>query len=416
MMAGACAASMLARMGVALLGGWLAATTAYLLVLTVAAVFGSRRVPPDGPARRRFALLVPAHDEEALLPRLLASVRAVDYPSDRLDVYVVADNCTDRTADVARAGGARVDERVDEVERGKGYALRWLLAQIGAAGERYDAFVVVDADSVVARDFFRRMDARLEAGSQVVQAYYTVLNVGESPLAALRFAALAALHYLRPLGRAALSLSCGLKGNGMCFAAPVLEQFGWSWFTLAEDVEFHLALVRAGIRVDFAHETTVLADMPVTFEQAESQNRRWEQGRVEMLRAYGPGLVADAVRDRSFLRLDAVIEQLIPPLSVPFALAGALLLAGGLLRRPLPALVGLFGLGGQVAYLLAGLQLVRAPARAYRALAYAPVYVAWKVALYGRALGARGAAPWVRTSRTPLGRDEEPSATGRDGR
>ena len=87
------------------------------------------------------------------------------------------------------------------------------------------------------------MAAHFAAGSEVLQAYYTVLNVGESPLAALRYAALAALHYLRPLGRRRLGLSCGLKGNGMAFAAPVLERVGWSWFTLAEDVELHLALV-----------------------------------------------------------------------------------------------------------------------------------------------------------------------------
>ena len=384
-----------------IVGGWLALTTGYLLALTAAALLGSRRAPPDGPARRRFALLVPAHNEEALLPRLLTSARASGDPTDRLDLYVVADNCADRTADVARDGGARVYERADDAERGKGYALRWLLGRIREAGEYYDAFVVVDADSVVAPDFFRRMDARLESGSNVIQAYYTVLNVGESPLAALRYAALTAVHYLRPLGRAALGLSCGLKGNGMCFAAPVLDRFGWDWFTLAEDVEFHLALVERGIRVDFAHETTVLADMPVSFRQAESQNARWEQGRIEMLRRYGPRLVADALRQHSFLRLDAVVEQLIPPLSVPFALAGAVLVIGAALRRPLLVVLAAFGLGGQVAYLLMGLRLARAPSRAYRALAYAPVYIAWKVALYARALGARGATHWVRTARTP---------------
>src|SRR3712207_8306740 len=117
------------------------------------------------------------------------------------------------------------------------------------------------------------MDARLEAGSFVVQAYYSVLNADGSALAGLRYAALAALHYLRPLGRSALGLSCGLKGNGMCFAREVLDRFSWRWYTLAEDVEFHLALVKEGIRVDFAPAATVLADMPVTFAQARSQNQ-----------------------------------------------------------------------------------------------------------------------------------------------
>ena len=166
----------------------------------------------------------------------------------------------------------------------------------------------------------------------MIQVYYTVLNVGESPVAALRYAALAAVHYLRPLGRARLGLSCGLKGNGMAFLAPVLDQHGWEWFTLAEDVELHLALIAAGLKVDFVPETTVLADMPVTFAQAESQNERWERGRLEMLRQRGLALLLDGLRLRDPVRVDAVVEQLIPPLSVPVVLAGAVL--GGSLLCP----------------------------------------------------------------------------------
>ena len=167
--------------------------------------------------------MIPAHDEELVILRLLRSLDAVDYPRDRYDVCVVADNCTDATADIARTFGARVFERTDEVERAKGFALRWLLGQI--AGERYDAFVVLDADSVVEPNLLRAFDARLAAGSQVIQAYYSVLNADASAVAGLRYAALAALHFVRPLGRSVLGLSVGLKGNGMCFAAPVLEQF-----------------------------------------------------------------------------------------------------------------------------------------------------------------------------------------------
>jgi cellulose synthase/poly-beta-1,6-N-acetylglucosamine synthase-like glycosyltransferase len=168
---------------------------------------------------------VPAHNEEALIGRLLASLAALDYPREGYSVCVVADNCDDRTVHIARGHGARVHERRDRSRRGKGYALRWLLRELGAEGQRYDAFIVLDADSVVASNLLRSMDARLGSDSPVIQAYYSVLNRGESSLAWLRYAALAALHYLRPLGRSALGISCGLKGNGMCFAAPVLERF-----------------------------------------------------------------------------------------------------------------------------------------------------------------------------------------------
>ncbi len=369
---------------------------AYLLLLTFAALLSRRTVPPPGPSTRRFAVLVPAHDEEVVIGRLLRSLAALDYPRERYDVCVVADNCTDRTAEIAREFGARVFERYDAVEKAKGFALRWLLTQLT---ERYDAFVVLDADSVVEPNLLRAVDARLVAGSQVVQAYYSVLNASDSAVAGLRYAALAALHYVRPLGRSALGFSVGLKGNGMCFSAPVIERFGWDWFTLAEDVEFHLALVRSGVRVDFAWETTVLADMPVTLAQAASQNRRWEGGRLQLLRTQVVGLLVDGLRLRSLMRIDAAIEQLIPPLSVPFLL-GLLVLVAALAVGAMPAaLFAAASLLGQMLYLATGLLLVRAPLKAYLALSSAPVYIAWKVGLYASSIVQGRAQSWIRTSR-----------------
>ena len=356
-------------------------------------------------------MLVPAHNEELLIGRLLRNLRELEYPEGGFDVHVVADNCTDETATRARWLGARVHERFDRTARSKGHALRWLLQRVVALEEGYDAYVVLDADSVVDRNFLRAMDARLEAGSRVVQAYYTVLNAAASPVAGLRYAALAAIHYVRPLGRSALGLSCGLKGNGMCFAAGVLERYSWSWFALAEDVEFHLALVKDGVRVDFAPETTVLADMPVTFGQAASQNARWERGRLELVRRHVPGLLWRGVVQGSPLRLDAAVEQLIPPLSVPFALGCVCLGAGLLLGQPLLALLAGLGLAAQVAHLLVGLLMVGAPPRTYLALVYAPAYVLWKVWLYLRAMAGGGSAPWVRTARAPAGAQ----ALGSDG-
>lgn len=371
----------------------------YLLLLTGAALWGRRRPPPPGSGTRRFAVLIPAHNEEALIGRLLESLHRLDYPRSRFDVLVVADNCDDATAVVARAHGAQVYERFDRSARAKGFALRWLLERIREEGRVYDAFVVLDADSVVAENLLRCLDARLQAGRQVVQVYYSVLNAGDSPVAALRHAALAAIHYLRPLGRSVLGLSCGLKGNGMCFTAPVLERFAWQWYTLAEDVEFHLALVREGIRVDFAPETRVLAEMPVTLQQARSQNARWERGRLQLLRHRVPPLVREGVRRRSWLRLDAAIEQAIPPLSVPFVVGASCLVGAVLLHTAVPAALAAFALTGQVLYLVAGLALARAPLSTYLALGYAPAYVAWKLWVYAQALVSTRSAAWVRTAR-----------------
>ncbi len=391
---------MLVTLALTLLSGGLLLLAAYLLLLTFAAFVVRRSAPVAGPGLRRFAILVPAHDEELVIARLLRSLQALDYPAEWFDVCVVADNCSDSTASIARRFGARVYERVNDVERAKGFALRWLLARLRAEGRAYDAYVVLDADTVVQPNLLRALDARLEAGSQVVQVHYSVLNAHASAVAGLRYAALAAVHYLRPLGRSAFGLSAGLKGNGMCFAAPVLDRFAWNWFTLAEDVEFHLALVHAGLRVDFAPETTVLADMPVTLAQAASQNQRWERGRLQLVRSHVPRLLLDGLRLRSWLRVDAAVEQLLPPLSVPVALGGALLVISLLVEAPPAALLAGLGLLAQLVYLAAALLLVRAPLKAYLALSSAPVYIAWKVGVYAHSMVNTRASAWIRTARS----------------
>ncbi|HLZ31283.1 MAG TPA: glycosyltransferase family 2 protein [Chloroflexota bacterium] len=372
----------------------------YLLLLSATALLARPRGIPAATRIRRFAVLVPAHNEAGVITRVLASLGRLDYPPESVDVCVVADNCDDATAALARARGARVYERFDATDRAKGFALRWLIQQLETEGLTYDAYVVVDADSVLAENFLHAMNARLEGGAQAIQAYYSVLNPGRSSVAGLRYAALAAVHYLRPLGRAYFGLSAGLKGNGMCFTAAILKRFDWRWFTLAEDVEFHLALVEQGVVVRFAPETWVKADMPVTLRQAASQNARWETGRLQLIRRHVPRLLWLGMRGRSWVQLDAAAEQLIPPLSVPFALSavavGGALLVGNLGLAAIAAACVI----GYVLYLLVALALVQAPFSIYLTLGMAPAYVVWKVALYARSLLSPRATAWVRTART----------------
>jgi cellulose synthase/poly-beta-1,6-N-acetylglucosamine synthase-like glycosyltransferase len=373
----------------------------YLLLLAIAALITRPRPVRATAHDRRFAILVPAHNEAGVIERLLTSLNALDYPRSAYDVCVVADNCDDATAPLARSHGARVYERFDQAQKAKGFALRWLIQQLQDEQRVYDGYIVVDADSVLAPNFLTAMNGRLEDGAQAVQAYYAVLNPHESSVAGLRYAALAAVHYLRPLGRARFGLSAGLKGNGMCFSATVLQRFAWNWFTLAEDVEFHLALVAEGVRVEFAPETWVAADMPVTLQQASSQNARWERGRLEMMRKQVPRLLWSGLRRGSWLQVDAAIEQLIPPLSVPFALGAVTLGAALLLSNLILTAAAASCLVGYVVYLVMALALVRAPRRVYLSLGQAPLYIAWKVGLYGRSLLGQRSTVWVRTARTP---------------
>jgi cellulose synthase/poly-beta-1,6-N-acetylglucosamine synthase-like glycosyltransferase len=348
---------------------------------------------------RRFAVLIPAHDEEPVLARLLASLNQVSYPRRMFDVCVVADNCTDATAAIAAARGARVFERRDPENGGKGLALAWLLKQLAAAGLIYDAYVVLDADSAVSPNFLTAMNERLNAGARVVQGYYTVLPMRGTRAESLRQAALALVHFLRPAAKTALGASCGLKGNGMCFHHAVIERFGWPSAGLAEDVEFHLMLVEAGIRVSFAPEAVVRAEMPDSLSGSRTQNMRWEAGRLATIRRHALPLLGRGLRRRNVAALDAALEQLTPPLSVPVALAVVVLVAGLLLRLPVVWLSAAAMLAVIALYVLAGLLLARAPLRVYRALLHAPIYIGWKAFLYARALAGRGDRRWVRTER-----------------
>ncbi|WP_322490182.1 glycosyltransferase family 2 protein [Chloroflexus sp.] len=381
-----------------IIGGALALIVAYLLLLTIAAFFARRTTPLRDRPTTRFVIMIPAHNEERLLPDLLTNLNQLDYPRELYNVHVVADNCTDRTAAVAKPHGAQVYERFDQTLRGKGYALEWLLQQIWQRNVPHDALVILDADSVVSTNFLRVMDARLARGERVIQAYYTVRQPEGAWSAGIRAVALIVLHYLRPLGRMVLGGSTGLKGNGMVFAAEIVRRHRWT-ASLTEDIEYHMALILAGERAMFAPDAVVWAEMPDSLRAAQSQNERWERGRMEMVRNYVPQLLREGIRRRSFLLIDAAIEQLIPPFSVVTGASILIALAAVALRDPAALALAGFILGGQIVYILSGLILVRAPWPIYRSLLFTPFFIVWKLWLYARlALGIKP-RDWIRTAR-----------------
>ncbi len=381
-----------------LVGGILAFIVAYLLILTGTAFFARRTTPVRANPTTRFVIMIPAHNEERLLPDLLTNLNQLDYPRELYTVHVVADNCTDRTAAIAKAHGAIVHERFDQTLRGKGYALEWLLQQIWDRNEPHDAVVILDADSVVSTNFLRVMDARLARGERVIQAYYAVRQPEGAWSAGIRAVALIVLHYLRPLGRMALGGSTGLKGNGMVFAADILRRHRWT-ASLTEDIEYHMRLILAGERAMFAPDAIVWAEMPDSLRTAQTQNERWERGRMEMIRHYVPHLLREGLRRRSFLLIDAAIEQLIPPFSVVTGLSILVLFIALILRDPAALALAGFILIGQIIYIFSGLFLVRAPWPIYRSLLFTPFFIIWKLWLYVRLLLGIKPHDWIRTAR-----------------
>jgi cellulose synthase/poly-beta-1,6-N-acetylglucosamine synthase-like glycosyltransferase len=378
----------------------------YLAFLSFLAFFKKPKlIPQKSVARRRFAVLVPAHDEEVVVEKTLSSLTELDYPSDKFDVIVIADNCTDKTAEISKAAGAKVLERFDSKLRGKGYALKWCIEQLASSGVSYDAFVVIDADSVASRNLLIVFDTYLEEGAECIQCSDMIApqpGVWSPEMTRLAFI----LHnYVRPLGKMALRCSAGLNGNGMCFSEQLLEKYPWKSFSRVEDLERYLELSLDNIRVLFAPEATVHAIMPTEARDAESQRKRWEMGRFPVIRKYAGRLLSSAIRNRSYMILDALIDLVTPAFVNLFVATSAIFffhfvalilgtswLTGLTLMWLIVILLDLF-------HVLGGLNAAHADRDAYIVLLKLPQYAVWKLKLYFKTWTKGDDKGWVRTAR-----------------
>jgi 1,2-diacylglycerol 3-beta-glucosyltransferase len=377
----------------------------YLLLLTALAARARLRSEFSTLVQRKFAVVVPAHNEELGIGRTIASIRDTKYPRDRFDAVVIADNCTDETASRAAAAGATVLERHDPALRGKGHALRWAFDRLLGAETLYDAVVVIDADSVISANYLTVLNWYLEQGTQVIQSSDLVEPGNDAWNAQMTRIGFLLYNYVRPLGRKALGGTAGLRGNGMCFATGILRAFPWNAYSITEDIEYGLHLLLCGIKVTFAPEATVLAAMPRNARNAEGQRARWEGGRLGLIRRYSLPLIGKVIRSRSLAYLDAFFDLTVPAL---VNLIGLVLLAS-LLTFSLTLFdvraAGMYGVlwiaaaGSGFIHLFAGLRIAPADRSLYRALLQLPRYAFWKVAVYAKMPGSWSKSVWTRTTR-----------------
>jgi cellulose synthase/poly-beta-1,6-N-acetylglucosamine synthase-like glycosyltransferase len=371
---------------------------AYLLLATV---LSARAHPPAASLRRaKFDVFVPAHNEVPVIQRVVASLKRLDWPADRFRIIVIADNCTDATAALARAAGAEVLERHDLTHRGKGYALAYAFER-SAALAWADAVVVIDADAEVSPNLLEAFAARIERGAPAVQAHYGVLNPMASWRTRLMTIATAAFHIVRSRARERLGVSCGIRGNGWCVTHRLLQRVPYRAYSLAEDLEYGIEIGMAGLRVHYADEAHSNADMVSSEQIANKQRQRWEQGRFQLIRTMTPRLLGAAFARRSAVCLDLALDLLVLPLSYVALSVGALLaLAAGLSLWDalfLPWLmIGLAAAAAIATYVLRGWQLSGVGARGLADLARAPLFLLWKIVLMLK----RGSSDeWIRTER-----------------
>ena len=259
----------------------------YLVTLSVLALSARKELKGSAARLRRFAVVVPAHNEETAIERTLHSLMDLDYPRDLFSVIVIADNCTDRTAEIAGGLGAEVLVREDPTQRGKGYALRWAFDRLLAPELRYDGVVVIDADTAASRDFLSVMNRFLERGAVSIQSCDIVKPQPDAWSSEVTRLGFALYNHVRPLGRSVIGCSAGVRGNDMCFAAETLKRYPWGAFSITEDLEYGLHLLLHGVVTAFAPEAKVYATMPRDADNARSQRGRWEGGRLPVLKKLG---------------------------------------------------------------------------------------------------------------------------------
>ncbi len=352
----------------------------------------------------RFAIIIPAHNEEKMIAKTIYSINGVIYPQTKYDVFVIADNCDDNTAQISRNLGVNVLERSDTTKRGKGYALRWAFDKLITEYDEYDAFVVIDSDSLISGNYLNVMSHYIKNGSRVIQSSDLVLpqkNNWSSEATRIGFIL---FNYVRPLGRKFLGFDMGLRGNGMCFTKEVLTKIPWQSYALTEDLEYGLILLLKGERIHFAPEATVWAHMPLKSENARSQRERWEEGRKDITRSYSSIFLKESFKKRSLAFFDVFIDLITPPFVNTMLIISTLFMITIVLSLIVPLnniymfIWGTLLLIGFI-HLLLGLKLVHADRDLYKSVLYIPIYVVWKVKVIIKALFSDKPKTWVRTSR-----------------
>ena len=363
----------------------------------------------------RFLVIIPAHDEAPNIAATVASCRALEYDPDAFRVVVIADNCTDNTAQAALAAGAEIVERFDPHHRSKGHALEFLFNHLVETGQggTYDAYVVIDADTVVAPDLLTHFSKAIHRGADWLQSYYSVSNPDSSWRTRLLTYAFSLFNGVWLLGQDRLGLSVGFRGNGMCFSARGLSRVPWRAYGLVEDQEFSWMLRVAGERVRFLASTGVFGEMVSRGKAAVSQRKRWEQGRSALVSRFFHSILTSKKLSLPSKTL-SLLDLTFPPL---MKLASLLLVAitihpaasvfsslGYPAVRLLPlhaAMVMSLSIYAISPFLVLGL-----PWKYLMSLTVVPYYLAWKVIVSFRSR----TRSWVRTERESV-INQEPAST-----
>ena len=349
----------------------------------------------------RLLILVPAHDEELLIERCVRSLVDMNYPAAARRVVVVADNCSDRTATIARDAGAECLERIDQTLRGKPRAIAWALTHFDIS--QFDACVIVDADSVVAPDFALGISELAPLNDIVFQATIAVVNEFDGWLTRLG-GLLSRCRYdiTYPLKQAA-GLNCPIMGNGMGFGSNVLLRDGWRSYSITEDSELYAIYTVDGVTIRLAHEAKLFAQEESQLNQGVTQRRRWLGGRMRAIADWG-GPILRSRRIGWHQKLDTLIELGLASPVIHLILATVVAILAYVISPSASgkwiALLSISSLSGLVATTIVAIWQHPEPGKTLLSFLMLPIYAAWRSVVLVTTLVTLHDKTWRRTART----------------
>ncbi len=393
----------------------------YQVVYLIISLFNKPKKYPDAPKTKKYAIVVSARNEENVIGQLCDCIKNQDYPSELVDILLVADNCTDKTAEVAEAHGAKVYERFNDRLIGKGFALTELFEHINktVGYDAYDAYIVIDADNILEPNYITEMNKCFSAGNRVAVGYRNTKNYGENWISAGY-----GLWYLRETRqlhavRNNLGLCSEVKGTGFLFSNDVIKrQGGWTQHLLVEDVQFTVDCVLAGEKIAYCHEAVLYDEQCAALKESWWQRMRWSRGYLQVLKRYALKMLGGFLRGKGFSHFDILMAMspaffitvamsvcnILCFAAIPFVDINAFIPA---LFSVLPAMIGAYLLFLMLAFLTTIYEWDRINTTAFKKIWYCftfPVFMATYIPVAACSLFVK--AKWKPTKHHPVENDD----------
>ena len=394
--------SVILNISIACLIAYLAASTIYLLILVFAYFLVPEPATKEDEKYNRFAILVPAHNEEMLISRLCQSLLEIQYQQEFYEIFIIADNCTDKTAELSASYAANVMVRKSADNFGKGFALDFAIRHIPI--ETFDAILIIDADNIVDSLILAELNKSINQGEQAIQCCNGVGNRSDSSFTELLYVSRLIGNHLYHHAKYKLGLSSYLMGNGICFTRTLLKNRGWTAFTAGEDWEYYAQLASDGIKIGFAIGAKIFHQESRSLNQATSQRLRWASGKFHVLRKYGLRLLWKGVREKNMHIIDASLPLIFPNYSLQlnmtiFAIGATLIIPETSFKGFFIAIL-LVLLGCQLSLFIVGSYLAGKYCKIFKAIMFAPVFLVWKAIIDIFSItGIYKPKKWIRTKR-----------------